>query len=208
MKLSCTSILFILALQVQSQEIKLSPAIGFGIATGQMHKTFFFAKDLHAGAEWSIGNYGVLSVSAGASSSQFTYTDTGRKHVFINRSALSIPIALKKYIPFSARSSYFLELGLAPSFHLGERRETRAGGAIVRERFREADPFLALSSSIGYKRAIDGASSISFGLNNCLDLVKKDKNNPGKLRQNRTVLAIIFYRKLTSALKPKSIEPL
>jgi hypothetical protein len=195
-------------MHTRSQEIKLSPAIGFGIATGQLRKTFFFAKELHLGAEWSMGNYGVLGVSVGGLSSQFTYSDTAGVHVFVNRSTLTIPIAFRRYNPLSAQSSYFIELGLSPSLLSGERKETRARGEVSRERFRDAALFVSLISSIGYKRAIDGNNSFSLGLNNYLDLLKNDKKNPERLRQNRTLLAIVFYRKLNSTPKPKNIEPL
>ena len=208
MKFSCTSILLIVAMQALPQEIKLSPAIGFGIATGQLRKTFFFAKDLHFGADRPVGSLGVLSMSIGGSSSQFTYSDTVGVHVFVNSSTFTIPIAFRKYNPLSVQSSYFIELGLAPSLQLRERRETRAGRELYRERLHGTARSLAVISSIGYKRAVDGVSSVSLGFNNYLDIMRKDKNSRETLRQNKTVFAIVFYRKLIPKPQTKVIEPL
>lgn len=197
-----------LCMESGSQEIKLAPALGLGVASSPLRKTFFFAKELQLGLEKSVGDAGVVSVSIGGASHVFTDTDTTGAQVFVSSTSLILPVTFRRYNPLSARSFYFLELGGVPIFYLRERQERRIDRRVEKETSSASGYGLALLSSIGYKHKVDGITSISLGLTNYLDLVLQNKDGEGRLRQNKTVFSIVFYRRLLPKPKPTQLEPL
>lgn len=208
MKASCVALLLMLCMESQSQEIKVAPALGFGVASSPLRKNFFIAKELQLGLEKNVGNAGVVSISVGGASHVFTYTDTTGAQVFVGSISFILPVTFRRYNPLSARSLYFLEVGGVPTFYHRERRERRIGGRVEKETGNASGYGLSLLGSIGYKHKVDGITSISLGLNNYLDLVPQNKDREGRLRQNKTLFSIVFYRRLLPKPKPPQLEPL
>jgi hypothetical protein len=196
MKYIVTALSLFFAKQLSSQELKLS--VDYGYATGTLadRKALLLETGMRGGLEWRIKSNFYFSVLAGGSLLRYSYTSNSGEAVFNRKYFISLPVLVKKYYPLSKRSSGFVEAGVCPAYYFLDSKEINDGATIRVEKKRHLGWEGAGLFCIGFRTMITPVLSFDIGLLGQKDFICTYNTPEGRIRTDRTSLAIGFYRKL------------
>lgn len=193
MKKVLIPVFILITLYGQSQELRLSTAVGFATGITPQYKKLMLYTG--SGITWEFKSHKKLYVNIGLVKGKCSfngYDQTGNAS-FHERQLFLLGVNIRRYYLMKGESGGFLQLGLYPVCYVNDKTTIRA----LQEKLYDRDKVynLGVGGSFGYRKMFSKSLGIEFYSQHFSDVLSLAKPDAKSFRSNRMMLGVNLVKK-------------